>query len=107
MPSVLPAPLLTIPPAVQRGPRAGTATIAIARFTFAPEVLVIPAGATVTWVNHDDSPHTATADDGAFDTGSLRRGERASVTSETPGIHRYACAWNPGITATIVVTPLS
>src|SRR4051812_274738 len=35
--------------------------IVIDNFTFAPEELTVPAGTTVTWVNHDDVPHTATS----------------------------------------------
>ena len=96
MPRTRAIPVRTRPTAV---------TVDIARFTFTPEVLNVPVGTIVTWVNHDESPHTATADDGAFDTGSLRQGERASVTFDAPGAHRYACAYHPGITATIVVTP--
>jgi plastocyanin len=100
---VLPATLHTIAAPVR--PRTATATVDIVRFTFSPEALEVPVGTTVTWVNHDESPHTATAEDGAFDTGSLHRGERAGVTFDAPGAHRYACAFNPGIVATIVVTP--
>ena len=84
---------------------AAAVMVDIARFTFTPEVLEVPVGTTVTWVNHDESPHTATADDGAFDTGSLRQDERATVTFDAPGTHRYGCAYHPGITATVVVTP--
>jgi plastocyanin len=99
------SPLLTVAAAAR--PATTTVTVDIARFTFTPDVVEVSAGTTVTWLNHDESPHTATAEDGAFDTGSLAQGGRGSVTFDTPGTHHYACAWNPGITGTIIVTAAS
>src|ERR1700693_4036329 len=48
-------------------------TVVIDNFTFAPVELTVPVGAEVTWVNHDDVPHTATstAKPKAFDSGAL------------------------------------
>jgi plastocyanin len=47
--------------------------VVIDNFTFDPPELTVPAGATVTWVNRDDVPHTATstAKPRAFDSGTL------------------------------------
>src|SRR5262245_21846076 len=39
-------------------------TVPMANFVFNPSQVVIPVGATVIWVNQDNAPHTATADDG-------------------------------------------
>ena len=41
-------------------------------FAYAPEDLTVPAGTEVTFTNSDDAPHTATADDGSFDTDTLK-----------------------------------
>ena len=38
----------------------------ITDFAFAPITLTVPVGATVTWTNHDEEPHTVVANDGSF-----------------------------------------
>ncbi len=77
--------------------------VAITNFTFEPAQLVIPAGTKVTFVNQDGAPHTATANNGSFDTGTLSRGQEAALTFTTPGTYEYFCAVHPHMTATIVV----
>src|SRR5438552_14370685 len=42
-------------------PNPAPVQIAIDNFTFTPAEVTIPAGTKVTWVNHDDVPHTATS----------------------------------------------
>ncbi len=80
------------------------AEIEIADFAFGPATVEIPAGATVAWVNADSSPHTATADDGAFDSGRLDEGGSTAVTFDTPGTFAYHCEYHPAMTGTITVT---
>ena len=38
--------------------RAADTTVKIGNFTFGPQELKVKAGATVTWTNEDDIPHT-------------------------------------------------
>ena len=78
--------------------------ITIEGFAFSMPELQVSVGDTVTWTNNDAVPHTATADDGSFDTGSISQGESASITFDTPGTYTYKCAFHPGMTATIVVS---
>jgi plastocyanin len=71
--------------------------------------LEVPAGSTVTWTNAGNARHSATADDGSFDTGLISSGEKASITFETPGVYTYFCilhgaAGGVGMTAVITVT---
>lgn len=74
--------------------------IEIAGFKFNPAELEVPAGTVVRFVNNDGAPHTATADDGSFDTGRLNRGDFADV--EIPaGTHAYICLFHPNMKATI------
>lgn len=61
-----------------------TAAISIRGFAFSPGNLQVPVGATVTWTNGDDVPHTATATDGSWDTGTLDKGQKKSITSRVP-----------------------
>ena len=37
--------------------------IIIDNFSFAPATLTVPVGTQVTWVNHDDIPHTVVSED--------------------------------------------
>ena len=59
----------------------------------------------MTWVNDDQAPHTATANDGAFDSGTLQPGQSFSFTFTQPGTtYAYYCAIHPSMTGTVTVT---
>lgn len=79
-------------------------TIAIQNFAFSPATITLKAGDSITWTNQDAAPHTATADDGSFDTGSLANGQSKSITFSKPGTFTYHCSVHPNMKATIVVT---
>lgn len=79
-------------------------TIVMARdFMFAPMSLTVPTGATVTWTNKDDEPHTVVSDAGMFRSGALDTGESFSFKFDRPGTYRYACSIHPRMVGTIVV----
>jgi plastocyanin len=77
--------------------------VQIRDFTFTPGNLQVPVGATITWTNYDSAPHSATADDGTWDTGILNEDQHASVTFNTPGDYSYYCAVHPNMKARIQV----
>jgi plastocyanin len=77
--------------------------VLISNFTFGPGTLTIDVGTTVTWRNEDTAPHTATADDGSFDSGSLAQGETFSHTFDTAGTYRYICTIHPSMVGEITV----
>ncbi|HET7094553.1 MAG TPA: cupredoxin domain-containing protein [Thermomicrobiales bacterium] len=77
--------------------------VAIRDFAFDPASLEIAVGATVTWRNDGAAPHTATAADGAFDTGQIDPGQQATATFDQPGSFAYRCAFHPNMEGTIVV----
>ena len=88
--------------------RANTASanpneIVIANFSFEPATLTVKAGTTVTWVNHDDEPHTATATDKRFSSKTLDTGDRFSQEFNAPGVYNYYCALHPKMTGKIIV----
>ena len=64
----------------------------------------VPVGTTVTWKNLDSAPHTATANDGSFGTGTLGQGQTGSHTFTSAGSFPYKCAIHPSMTATLTVT---
>ena len=73
----------------------------IVDFEYAPETLTVPAGTKVTWTNSDDAAHTATADDGSFDTDTLHQGDSAGVVLDEPGTYTYYCRFHAFMKATI------
>jgi plastocyanin len=78
-------------------------TIGIEDFKYAPVELTVPVGTTVTWVNHDEEPHTVTAVNGAFASGGLVNEDRFAQHFAKPGTYQYACALHPYMRATVIV----
>lgn len=85
------------------GAAASTDKVTIADFAFDPETIRVDAGTEVTWTNADDATHTATADDGSFDTGDLGKGDSKSVTLRKAGTYTYFCRFHPFMKATVEV----
>jgi plastocyanin len=54
--------------------------VAIQGMKFDVKSLQVAVGDTVTFTNMDAAPHTASANDGSFDTGRLSKGESATIT---------------------------
>jgi amicyanin len=79
--------------------------VSIVDFVFEPEELVVPAGATVTWVNADDVPHTvtSTASPPRFDSKTLRASDTFSYTFDSAGTYDYFCKVHPNMTGKVVV----
>jgi plastocyanin len=85
------------------GSQAAQATITIADFSFSDAVMAAP-GATVQVANLDSAAHTATADDGAFDTGSIAGGDAGTIVAPAePGTYTYFCAIHPSMQGTLSV----
>ena len=82
---------------------ATTHTVTISNFAFSPANLTIKAGDTVMFTNEDSAPHTATADNGGFDTGNLSRGQSASLTFNAAGTFSYFCAIHPRMKGSITI----
>lgn len=80
-------------------------TIHIKDFKFAPTPATIHAGDRVTFVNDDDEAHTATADQGSFDSQGLDGGGTWQHVFAKPGTYKYFCELHPYMKAAIVVLP--
>jgi plastocyanin len=72
-------------------------------YEFSPPSITIAAGGKVTWLNQGQAPHTATADDGSFDTGTVDPGKLKAETFKQPGTYTYTCSIHPQMTGTIEV----
>jgi YVTN family beta-propeller protein len=77
--------------------------VSIAKFAFAPATITIKAGQSVTWTNADPVDHTATSDDGVWDSGDMAPNATFSTTFAQPGTYAYHCTIHPFIRGTVVV----
>ncbi|MCI0438306.1 MAG: ScyD/ScyE family protein [Chloroflexi bacterium] len=68
-----------------------------------PPELRIQTSQAVTFINTGRIPHTATQNEGAFDTGLLRGGESATLRFDTPGTFAYFCQPHPWMQGSIIV----
>ena len=82
----------------------GSASVGIVDFAFDPSSVAVDAGATVTWTNQGPSPHTVTADDGSFDSGTLNAGASFSFTFTSAGTVSYHCSIHPNMVGSVVVS---
>jgi uncharacterized surface anchored protein len=81
----------------------GDPNVTIADFKYSPSPITIHVGDQITWTNNDPIAHTATANDGSFNTGSLSKGASASHTFTEAGTFTYYCKIHPFMHGTIVV----
>jgi plastocyanin len=76
--------------------------VAIAGFEFAPSRITVAVGDTVTWVNQDIVPHTASAPAGGWDSGTIASKGRWTVVVREAGRVEYQCALHPSMKGTLV-----
>lgn len=80
------------------------ATVRIDNFAFDAPIVTVAPGATVTWVNDDDAPHTVVAEDGrSFRSKTLDTGDTFSFTFMSAGTYGYFCSVHPHMTGKVVV----
>jgi plastocyanin len=77
--------------------------VAIRNYDFAPKSLTVRVGTRVTWTNDDATAHTATADHGGFDTGTVAPKASRTVDFKHPGTFTYHCVFHAFMTATVTV----
>ena len=85
--------------------------ITIKNFLYQPVTLTVPVGATVTWTQLDEIPHTVTsgragAEDAGtvFDDTETKVNQAFSFTFGSPGTYAYFCRFHTEMVAGIVVT---
>jgi plastocyanin len=95
---VPPGTAAKLPPAVTR-----THTVTIENVQYNPARLTVRRGERIVWVNKDLFPHTVTATDRAFDSGSIDVSRSWTFTAHKPGTFRYSCTFHPTMQGTIEV----
>jgi plastocyanin len=99
-------PVMATPTPQQAAAAASQATeVRIDNFSFTPSVIEVPAGARVTWTNHDDIPHTVVASNKEFRSRALDTDDSYAFVFTKPGTFEYFCGLHPHMKGTIVVTP--
>ena len=90
-------------PAMPAADAAAPEHATIANFSFSPNPVKVPLGATLEWTNTDGTAHTVTADDGSFGSGHLAKDARFSHTFDQPGTFAYHCAIHSSMQGTVQV----
>ncbi len=85
------------------GEAAKSEKVDIVEFTYQPDPVVVQVDGKVIWQNQDAAPHTATADDGSFDTGTIEKGKLGSETFKEAGTFTYFCEIHPTMKGTVEV----
>ena len=102
--AILMATMLAVAPRISANPQqTATAEVKIDNFSFGPATITVAPGTTVTWVNHDDIPHTVVSTDSVFKSKVLDTDEKFSFTFTKAGNYPYFCSIHPKMTATVVV----
>jgi plastocyanin len=72
--------------------------------SFSPNPATVTRGRTVVWRNSAGAAHTATQNEGAFDTGNIGGGSQSgAITMGTAGSFAYHCAIHPSMVGTLTV----
>src|SRR5438876_9859975 len=83
---------------------AGQSKIEIKDFAFNPQTITVKSGQKITWINHDEEPHTVVSVGKKFQKSSaLDTDQEFSITAGAPGTYEYFCSVHPKLTGTIVV----
>ena len=78
--------------------------IEIKDFAFNPQKITVKSGEKITWINHDEEPHTVVSVGKKFQKSpALDTDQEYSITAGAPGSYEYFCSVHPKMTATIVV----
>lgn len=86
------------------GEKAAFYEVTIDNFTFRSDSPTVPAGATVTWINHDDIPHTVVSTDKqTIVSPALDTNEKFSYTFTAAGTNDCYCSVHPHRNGRIVV----
>ena len=98
-------PTTAATPAAATSPPAGGGgdAVAIVDLAFEPADLTVAAGATVTWTNNGQQPHTVKWSDGEPESDQLDNGDTYQRTFDAAGTFDYICGIHPAMTGSVTV----
>ena len=76
-------------------PSAASAAVNVDNLVFSPQTITAPVGATVTWTNKDDIPHTSVSIEGVFKSQVMDTDEKFFYTFAKAGTYLYYCTIHP------------
>jgi plastocyanin len=86
------------------GTPAAAVTIVIDKFTYQPASLTVAPGTRIMVINRDSAPHTVTANNESFDSGTIAGGQRGEFTAPSrPGSYPYVCTVHQYMTGILIV----
>jgi plastocyanin len=91
------------PAALSASAAAATHTVVMEGTAFVPATLTVRRGDTVVWVNKDMFPHTATAQDGSFDSGAFAPNKTWKYVAAKNGTFSYVCTLHPTMKGLLIV----
>jgi len=77
--------------------------VIIDNFTFSPTPVNVKIGTTVTWVNHDDIPHSIVVPDLKVHSHPLDTDDKFAYTFDKVGTYDYMCGLHPHMHGQVVV----
>ena len=77
--------------------------VVIENFTFAPTPVTVKAGTTVTWVNHDDMPHSIVCSALRMHSHALDTDDSFAYKFDQAGTYEYLCGIHPHMHGQVVV----
>lgn len=77
--------------------------VEIRSFAFNPAEIQVRIGDTIRWTNKDIAPHTATADEFGWDTGTLERNQTAQVEVTASMELSYFCVFHPHMKGKVAI----
>ena len=80
-----------------------THTVTIENMQFSPAQLTVHVGDRIVFSNKDLFPHTATADDKSFDSGSIAPNAHWTYRASKAGQHAYKCTFHTVMLGSITV----
>ena len=104
VPAIIALALLSLASRVARADQKSPENaVKIDNFSFGPQTVTVPVGATVTWTNRDDIPHTVVSTEGVFKSKVRDTDETFSYTFSKAGTYPYFCSLHPKMTGKVVV----
>lgn len=79
--------------------------VEIKDLVFVPATLNVNIGDTITWTNRDLVPHTATATNKSWDTGTITKDESKSIVISLGMETDYICIFHPNMVGSMTLAP--
>jgi plastocyanin len=78
-------------------------SVAIQGFKFKPASLDMNVGDKIEFTNNDSAPHSATAKDDSWDTGTIDRGQSKTITVKAGMGDDFKCSFHPAMKGKLTI----